>query len=210
MYDNKIYITGYTNMGCIVEIKQDALFCVKLINLHKYVEYHGCFCNKEIVFFGGVMNKDKNTILTMYNSSTEEIKHIKTNLNRRIKAISFCNDNKLILCMDFQTDIKTDSWIMLYSLENDKLTLLDDSLYFKNCQVDDIAIHNNHFFVTAHSIDDECGYILVGNIEKTSLNFLKKVRCHDFPHGIDIRNNLLAYTSYAKSTVTIQLLSDYV
>jgi hypothetical protein len=210
--DNKIYSTDYTNMTCIVEIKNDELFCVKLINLHKYVDYHGVFCNRQNVFFGGVMSKDKNTILTVYNSINEEIKHIPTNLNIRIKAISFYDETKLILCVDFPTDETNnlkDSWIMLYSLENDTL-LLHDDLYFKNCQIDQSAIKDNHFFVVIHSADDECGYIVIGNIEKTKLNLLKKVQCHDFPHGIDVRNNLLAYTSYAKSTTTIQLLSDYI
>jgi hypothetical protein len=213
IYDNKIYLTDYTNIICIVEIKNDALFYVKSIVLHEYVKYHGIYCNKEIVFVGGVRNKDKNTILTVYNSSNDEIKHIKTNLDRRIKSISSYGKDKLILCVDFFADYKNnlvDSSIMLYSLENDKLLLLD-FLNLNNYQLDGMAFNNNHFFVTANSIDDECSYIIVGNVDKQKkLNLIKKVHCHDFPHGIDIRNNLLAYTSYAKSSVTFQLLSNYI
>ena len=57
---------------------------------------------------------------------------------------------------------------------------------------------------------DKCGYIFIGKIDKDKLIFVKKVACNNFPHGIDVYNNKLAYTSYANSSVTIHSLDEFI
>ena len=99
--------------------------------------------------------------------------------------------------------------ITLYLIENNKLTLLD-SIEIKKAQIDGSVIYMNYFFITLHCGNDKCGYIYIGKIDKNKLIFVRKVKCNSFPHGIDVYNNKLVYTSYANSSITIYSLDEFI
>jgi len=209
--NNRIYMTAYTNMACLVDIIDNKLNIVKLMKIDEYVQYHGCLVVNNLVYFGGIKSSNKNTPLTIYNYDTNQIINIKTNYNRRIKTIQVINNNNILLGVDTNISDSTifDSWIMYYKLHNNKLLLLD-SIYIKNAQIDGSMIYNNYFFMTLHSEIYKCGYIYIGSFTDTNIKFIKKVPCNDFPHGIDIYNNKLAYTSYTNSSVMVHSLDEFI
>jgi hypothetical protein len=98
---------------------------------------------------------------------------------------------------------------MFYILENNKLKLLD-SIEIEKSQIDGSVIYKDYFFITLHCGIDKCGYIYIGKINNNKLIFIKKVKCNNFPHGIDIYNNKLVYTSYANSSITIHSLDEFI
>jgi len=208
--NNRIYMTAYTNLSCIVDIIDNKLNIVKIIKIHEYVNYHGCFVTNNLIYFGGVKDKDNNSPLTIYNYDTNQSVNIKLNYDRRIKTINIINNN-ILLCLDGKNSDITlfDSWIMYFKLQNNKLLLLD-SIHIKNSQIDGSVIYNNHFFAVLHSEIYKCGYIYIGSINDTNITFIKKVQCNDFPHGIDIYNNKLAYTSYTNSSVMVHSLDEFI
>lgn len=207
--NNRIFMTAYTNISCIIDIVNNKLKFVKLIKIHNYISYHGCCVKNNLIYYGGVKDKDDNTPLTIYNYNTNETKNIKINYDRRIKAITIYNDN-IVLCLDgYNTrSILFDSWVMYYKLTN-TIELLD-SIHIPNTQIDGLVIHNNYFFITLHDGSDRCGYVYIGSINDDNITYVKKVKCNNFPHGIDIYNNKLVYTSYANSSVTIHSLNDFI
>jgi len=207
VHKNRIYMTAYTNTSCIVDIIDTRLQLVTVIQIHTYIQYHGCCATDNVIYYGGVKDKDNNTPYTVYNTNTKTFTHMKMNYNRRIKSISVWNDNILLGLDDLHTKKVYDSYIMYYTLDTN---ILLDSIHIKNSQIDGSVIYKNYFFITLHSGIDKCGYIYIGTIHHTNITFVKKVRCNDFPHGIDVYNNTLAYTSYANSSITVHSLSDFI
>jgi hypothetical protein len=105
--NNRIYMTAYTNLSCIVDIIDNKLNIVKIIKIHEYVNYHGCFVTNNLIYFGGVKDKDNNTPLTIYNYDTNQSVNIKLNYDKRIKTINVVNNN-ILLCLDNKnSDITT-------------------------------------------------------------------------------------------------------
>jgi len=218
--DNMLIMTSYENISCVVnfDILNNKLSFVKIFQIHKYIQYHGCCIsriNNNLIYYGGVRDKDYNTPMTVYDFDTNTSIDIKTNYNGRIKTISLCNDGNILLGLDElgkkdKNNVNLfNSLIVIYSLEKNQLTLLD-SIEIEKSQIDGSVIYNNYFFVTLHCGIDKCGYIYIGKIDKDKLIFVKKVKCNNFPHGIDVHNNRLAYTSYTSSSVIIHTLDEFI
>jgi len=53
-------------------------------------------------------------------------------------------------------------------------------------------------------------YIYISEIKNENIIFIKKIKCKNFPHGIDIYNNKLIYTSYANSSIIIEPLDKFI
>ena len=68
----------------------------------------------------------------------------------------------------------------------------------KYTQIDGSGIYNNYYFLTAHNYQEKQGYIYMYKIKDKTLKYYKKMKCYGFPHGIDINDLFLAYTSYEK------------
>lgn len=50
------------------------------------------------------------------------------------------------------------------------------------------------------------GYLYKGVVENRKIVSINKFKTNDFPHGIDVRDNKIAYTSY--STSGIHIITD--
>ena len=98
---------------------------------------------------------------------------------------------------------------MYYNLYNNKLSLID-TIHIKNAQVEGSIMYNNNFFCTVHSEIDKCGYIYIGIVSDKTITIIKKVPCNNFPHGIDIYNNKLVYSSYTNNSITIHSLDEFI
>ena len=66
------------------------------------------------------------------------------------------------------------------------------------CHLDSITQENGKFFVT----DQYGDRVLVFGLEGEKLKLLKTIDGFNFPHGIDIRDGLLAVTNYGSSQIS--------
>jgi len=175
------------------------------------MSYHGCYSINNLVFFGSVGSKNKNTPITILNSETYQINHIETNCNHQIKTINSFN-NYLILATDtakYKNNLR-DTYIKLYNIDEKYKLILLDEIYIPEAQVDGCVFYNELFFFTIHSNIDNCGLIFICKIINEKLKFVRKIKCNDFPHGIDICKDKLVYTSYSNESITIENLNKFI
>jgi hypothetical protein len=92
-----------------------------------------------------------------------------------------------------------DTAIEVYNIQ--KQPALIDRMEFKNTHADALKILNNSIFVTIEEAYND-GSVWEFEYDK-KLNFIKKIGNYSFPHGIDIKFDLIAVTEYGKSTVVI-------
>lgn len=208
---NTIYMTCYGSMCCIVKIINDKLIYHSIILLNKKgISYHGICVKNQFLYLGGCNYTDRTTLLTKYNTRNGKISKIKTGINGyRIKTIDIYQ-NKFIFGLDTGGGVYKDYKFMMYVNTKGKLNKVYETNTVNNSQVDGSIVYKNHYFSTVHEGNQRSGYILVYRIHSNHLTLVNKVKCHDFPHGIDIFDNKLAYTSYSKSSITILPLSDFI
>lgn len=83
---------------------------------------------------------------------------------------------------------------------------LVDKMDFNHVHFDKSIIHNDYFYVTGQ--DEESGKIYKGKIDLNNkkIILLETFIVDDFPHGLDIYQDLFSYTSYGSDSVIIELL----
>jgi hypothetical protein len=98
-----------------------------------------------------------------------------------------------------------DSWIKIGKLNKDNIKTIDE-IKFENCQIDGHILHQGLHYITLDDGSAGCGKVIVVRIENNKLEKITEISVDGFPHGIDIRNGMLSYTSYATSKLkTIKL-----
>jgi len=192
---------------------------VKTFVIKKNTPYHGIFSTDSRLYFGGVKSRDNNTFITIYEKNKPgadwngDFKanpiEMKLGVNRRVKSLARHNDDLVLVC-DGKTQHQRvfNSYIMLYKLNSTQMTFLNE-VVLENAEVDGLVMQGDKFFATVHSADDKCGYIVIGEILEDTVRVLKKVKCVSFPHGIDVCNGKLAYTSYTNSSIIVHDLNAF-
>lgn len=121
----------------------------------------------------------------------------------RIKDICFLNASQVILCLTTDTPsdgVKYyDALIALYKWNEGKFIYIQ-KVFLKNTQVDSVINKGNKVYVTAHSSSLH-GLLHILEVKDNILTLCESKACQNFPHGIDIYKNTLAYTSYTTSGI---------
>lgn len=79
---------------------------------------------------------------------------------------------------------------------------------FKNIQVDGCVFYKNRCWVTCTDQDGKGTLWSAAVTDDFRFVDERIIPCADFPHGLAIRNNILAYTSYGDSSLTLHHISD--
>lgn len=209
VYGDIVYISEYTNRCCLVEIKDNKLIYKKVIDLGN-TAFHGCFSDNTYAMFGSV----NNGCITTLSHKTKKIGSIDARLEakQRIKTIGIRN-NEVILAVDkisgkhTEAGSTADCWIKLYEKQDDELKLLD-TLALPYGQADGYKCYKDLHFITMHDGVAQSGIILILKTKNKKLELIKRVPCESFPHGIDIINDQLIYTSYANSSIIMHPLAE--
>ncbi len=207
-----IYTTEYTKNCSVIQIQNDKLVLIRILEIDCRMFYHGCYSIDNLVYFGSVGCRDKNTPLTIYNTDTDQIKNVKINSNIRIKSVVIYN-NYIILGTDTERTYKNslrDTYLKFYKSDNDHNLEFINEIFLIETQVDGCAIFKNYFLFTIQSNIDNCGYIYVTKLIDNKLEYVRKIKCNDFPHGIDVCKNKLVYTSYTNESITIENLDKFI
>ena len=207
---DRIYLTEYSKRCGVVDVIEDRLLFKGVVEVDE-LRYHGCFHGGEAVLFGSV----ENGCVVKYVEETNENDRIKVldGDKKRVKTVGMDGEN-YVLGLDQKSGYYkelgagVDSWFDLCKMNNGVLHKLD-SLGFPNAQLDGHVYHGGYHFITLHDGNEECGKIIVVKISNNKLKIVNKVKCNDFPHGIDVYENRLAYTSYSSESIVLCPLGDF-
>jgi hypothetical protein len=205
---NIIYLISYTEMLFILDIlPNNSIICSKAIQLNtQSIPYHGIRLYDRHIF---VTPSNKNigyeTIKKM-NTETYAIEDIPSLGNTiRVKHIQFLPNGTVFLIINYKTATTltmknhiSNGCLRLYTSD---FTVILNSFEMPSTHLDGLTMDKNIFYITCRNLDN--GYILKGNITDNMIITEKRIPCEDFPHGIDIFNNKIAYTSYTTSGIHI-------
>lgn len=214
--DNLIYMTDYSNRCAVFELVGDKfIFNNELkVGWHRY---HGCYLENDSLLLGSVSDgiiqiidtKTHCTSQIQFDSQSAPINE----RNVRIKTIGKQEDY-LILGLDKRKGKSDrpnnggDSWVALFE-QNDHHLKCVSVIKFENSQLDGHATNMGYHFFTTYDGHRKKGVIKIFKVENAELKVTHSVVCKSFPHGIDILDGKIAYTSYKESSVIVYDL-DYV
>ncbi|MHA7864933.1 hypothetical protein [Flagellimonas marinaquae] len=208
--DHLIYMTEYSNRCAVLKLDGDKFIFKNVINVGRH-SYHGCFIENNSLLLGSV----RDGIVQILDTKTQRTSQIKFNpesapineRNLRIKTIGKQEDY-LIMGMDRpignlgHPNDGGDSWVGLFERNNDHLKCVS-LIKFENAQLDGHATNNGLHFFTTHDGNRKKGVIQIIKEENGELKVVHSVVCESFPHGIDILDGKVAYTSYKQCSVNI-------
>ncbi len=217
----QLYVIFFSNVLWIfdVNIKSYKFISKKIIILHNQNTYHGMkiYNNKLYLSPSNMLTSNKsNNILEIdllnYTQKYLNIGDIKDNY--RLKDILFINHNLILIIINYKTNIKlskdnqiTKGGFALFTFPN---FILLDKIEFHHVHFDKIINDkNNNFYISGQ--DEFNGKIYKGTIDLVhqKIIILKDFIVDDFPHGLDIYEDLFAYTSYDTNSLTIEDLSKF-
>lgn len=201
---NRIYMVEYTSRVCIVEVIRGRLRLVNMTSLNSGY-FHGCHVHPCGLMLGAV--KGLQIPILDLNLKLKQLLCVEAaEASSRIKTIGSEQDG-FFIGLDRGTGTSSKSWFNAYKKEDDCLTIID-SLEFDDAQIDGHVFNGKYHFVTMESGAWDTGCIAVIHFDGEKLRLKELFRCNSFPHGLDIRGDVLLYTSYASSSVVKCRLSE--
>lgn len=203
--DNTIYMLSFSNIMTLIDILPN--FTLKQKN-HiqletRYIPYHGIAKKEHMVY----LTPSKQSIGTEYILTYDTVngrltKHATLGENIRVKALAFLQNNMLVVVVNYKESTtmatkghKFNGSVRLYS--NNFVML--DSIDIPLTHFDGVVSDANNFYATC--ADVQCGYIYKGHVVENKITSLKAFQVNDFPHGIAIKGDTIAYTSYGTSGI---------
>jgi hypothetical protein len=212
-YKNRIYIVNLNNILHILEVTNDKLQYVKSFPVHASYGYHGLHAFASKVFLVSTTKLKENPfVVTEYNVDSSKCLHyhIIGNTNR-MKDISFLTDTVCVILTSYNDrDIGLGKEKEVYDGEillcefNNKEFIVIDRVEKSPCHFDSVVSKDGKIYCTA--VEPSGSYILTADIVHNKITNLQNHPCAPFPHGIDIYENYLAYSSYGTSTTYIKQL----
>jgi hypothetical protein len=206
--NNIIYIISFSNILSFIEI---------LPNLHlkqqqNYIQldpfnisFHGITCMNHLVYITPSKKIIGTEYILSYNTLNRQLTKVATlGINIRVKCLAFLPNGNIVIAINFKEKTSMvdkshmfNGEIRLYSPD---FTILD-TIDIPCTHFDGICCDEYTFYATGANLQN--GYIFKGNVQDKNITSLHAYQVHDFPHGIDIMNNNLAYTSYTTSGIHI-------
>ncbi len=217
----QLYMIFFSNLLWIfdVNIKNYKFIFKKSILLNNQNTYHGIKIYNHHLYLSPsntyTSNKSNNVLeINLFNYHQKYLPLGSIQDNYRLKDICFINDNMILLLIIYKTNIGTviknqitNGAFGLFSFPEFKLV---DKIEFKHIHFDRvISDKNNNFYVTTQ--DENSGKIYKGSVDllNKKIILLNYYIVDDFPHGLDIYEDLFVYTSYDTHSVNIEYLEKY-
>jgi hypothetical protein len=194
--DNDIGIVDIVNRKFV---KRDLLKVKDEVYIHG-IEFHPS--NPNIAYLSGALSKPKLVILDMTTMAKQTV--ILPGLERRlIKSTRFLDEKHLVvsagegLISTTEKNKSYDGYLAVYSLPDFKCL---DLITIKIAQTDDVAVYNGFIYSMLQGATEAkvCKYKFDGKLQ-----LIEEIVVGGFPHGIDVRNGILAVTSMSRSSVQL-------
>lgn len=213
LVNDTIYIVNLNEYLTVCRLVDKKLLLTRNIYMKPGYMYHGICANPQNVNEIFLASTRTFKFITRYDLKMRDMKDftIPRLENSFLKDLVFLKNNRVIIIAS-DNALKSDSitynsYINLYTYENETFTYLD-GLTYTNCHVDAVVFVNNTYYVTAQYNNDGC--ILCGKIEDRFLIPDKDKPTFDFPHGLAISKSkkYIAHTCYSTSSVYIETLKS--
>ncbi|MCH2107292.1 MAG: hypothetical protein MK291_11700, partial [Planctomycetes bacterium] len=204
-----LYLSAYRDRYAVVRIREDRL-TLEGVQAVEGDKYHGCAVQDDAILLGGVRTGQIKRV-SKVDGSVAPL-DVEMSEPRRIKMIS-AQGELYFLSLDRQVGAPEkpgcsgDAWFSRYRVEGGRLVEVD-SVSFAGCLIEGAVSSHGLHFVSMHDAVEERGYVVTLRAKDT-LEIVKKTPCEDFPHGLDIHEEALAYSSYSTSSVHIRPLSEF-
>jgi hypothetical protein len=207
--NKKLYMTTMTDVMIVMNIVDNKIIIEEYVKLLKQNTYHGLQSQ------GGYLYITPNNAVSplteriikydMINKTYTAIHSPDLLQKHLIKDITFLPGGYVLLLIVFKKDTNmcmtnhvNDGMIMLLN----KSFRIQDKIMMPKTHIDSIIAKDNTFYFTCSN--EKGGFIRKGQVKDGKfVGNLETFNAADFPHGIDICGNKLAYTSYTDSTVCI-------
>jgi hypothetical protein len=206
--NNTIYAVELSNRICILYIRNNMIYKHSVFKLETNVSYHGITKHQTRLILS---HSYLSSGLTMYDTHTKQLQRIQSlnHLeNKRIKQSAvFQNTILLVIACDGTPKTKDfeilyDSYLGAYNLDTLEYIGLQR---IPNAHIDDLCVYNDDIYITAQQNNQ--GKLLIYKLIDTVFHDVGSITVNEFPHGIDIRNGYIGYTSYKNSSVSILTVS---
>lgn len=204
--DNTIYMLSFSNILNFIDILpnrhlQQRQTFIKLAS-HD-IPFHGITHKNNIVYVTPSRKHVGEEYIVRYNTLNGQTSNVATlGVNIRVKSLAFLSNGTIVVLVNFKESTSmTDKQhffngaIRLYSSDFRML----DSVDIPYTHFDCICSNECTFYATGANLQH--GYIFNGNVNGNRIVSLSAYQVHDFPHGIDIMDNKIAYTSYSTSGI---------
>jgi hypothetical protein len=205
--DSKLYMLSFANIMTIIDILPNYTLQQKktIVLDDARVPFHGIALRDNTLYITPSRKTIGTEYILSYNILNGEIRNIATlGDDLRVKHLMFLDNDLIVAVVNYKTDTSMaeqghafNGSIRLYDIEFKLL----DNIEVPLTHFDGIACKGNVFYATGADLIG--GYIYKGVVHDGKIKSLCKHQVNDFPHGIDIRNNLIAYTSYSTSGIHI-------
>jgi hypothetical protein len=206
--NNVIYLISFTNIMFIIDIlpsnhlKQRSF--IKL-SCDKSLSFHGIAARGDFVYVTPSKKTNGREHVVTYNICNGEVSKVAClGDSIRVKGLAFLPNNLIIVIINYKAKTSMiekghtfDGAVRLYTLD---FALLD-SIEVPLTHFDVIVVTGHTFYATG--ADLEGGYIFKGTVNTSTQKIVSVCGypVHDFPHGIDIIDTTIVYTSYTTSGI---------
>lgn len=203
--NNKIYMLSFSNILTIIDILPNyKLKQIKSIQLNNNnISFHGIALKANHIYLTPSNKSIGTEYILSFNIHNETITNVSSlGENIRVKGLSFLPNDRIIVLINYKTNTSMiekghifDGAIRLYT--ND-FTLLD-AIEVPQTHFDMVINKENVFYATGADVEN--GYIYKGIINDDKITNLTLHEVNNFPHGIDILEDRIIYTSYLTSGI---------
>ncbi|MYM62833.1 hypothetical protein [Pseudomaricurvus sp. HS19] len=208
MHRDSIYISSFTDRVAKVRIHGNQLILEEVKSLSAD-RYHGCYADQETLLLGPI-HTDQIPCIDYTSGKTEYLTYNNFG-ERRIKTLGR-HEELYVTGQDIKWHKGETgySYFSLYERAANALLLLDEASFIHtqtdgHVYVRDKGVH----LITLQDGADNCGYIVSFGVENRKLKLIRKTKVADFPHGIDVCGDRVAYTLYSTSSVVLAPLTDF-
>ncbi len=200
---NRLFVICYSPMLFIFDLSPAGILTKRsAIQLNSVgTPYHGIQHHNGFLYLTPSNQSVGDDRIVKFNILDNSIEHTKS-FDTRIKDIGFCESGEVVLIGNYKekksmTDpgLTFNATIRIYNAGFEETDRREIPL----THFDAVAMRGNEFYATAS--DMEGGWIYHGTVHEGKIETLDKERIADFPHGINICGDVLAYTSYATSSI---------
>ena len=159
--------------------------------------------------------------ITEFNTKTEEKRSIPCNGGTRMKDVAIVDDDHILAISSDRGPINGtqnadgslsahnapyNSHVLIYNRHTGGEPIAKHT--FPNTQVDGCIYNAPYCYVTCTDVGG-AGYIFRSNIDEYTFTEITHIPCAGFPHGLAIRGDMFAYTSYGESALFIESLATF-
>lgn len=205
LLNNTIYMISFSNVLTVIDIlpgyRLKQRKSVKLVS--KDIPFHGIASRNNLLYVTPSRRQIGTEHIVTYDSVLEKVTPIATlGDTMRVKGLSFLPNDLIVVIINYKTDTAMiqqghsfDGAVHLYTLDFELL----DAIEVPHTHFDCVVSKGPVFYATGADLDG--GYIYKGCVAGQKFSVLDAYCVHDFPHGIDLRDTTIAYTSYTTSGI---------